>query len=65
MDNGPHACDLIRRFLGEVVPGEGIHSAKMFTSPSGCEIEANALFRKPRQRRGPNCMRAGRSARAT
>jgi predicted dehydrogenase len=44
MDNGPHACDLVRQFLGEIVaakgyvrPGAGL--------PPGCESEAFALFR--------------------
>jgi predicted dehydrogenase len=42
MDNGPHACDLIRRFLGEVVVARG--SVQGFVRP-GCEREAYGLFR--------------------
>ena len=44
LDNGPHACDLIRRFLGEVVMAKGFvrHDPRL---PSGCESEAFALFR--------------------
>ena len=42
MDNGPHACDLIRRFLGEVVAARG--SVQNQVRP-GCEIEAHGLFR--------------------
>ena len=45
MDNGPHACDLIRRFLGEVVAGQGVPSARTPDLPAGCETEAYALFR--------------------
>ena len=44
MDNGPHACDLIRRFLGEVVAVKGY----LRQSPGlqqGCETDAFALFR--------------------
>ena len=44
MDNGPHACDLIRRFLGEVVLAKGFIRQDVHL-PSGCEIEAHALFR--------------------
>jgi len=44
MDNGPHACDLIRRLLGEVVAAQGYrrHSVGL---PRDCEPEAYALFR--------------------
>lgn len=44
MDNGPHACDLIRQFAGEVVAAKGYvgHSLDL---PDGCESEALALFR--------------------
>ena len=44
MDNGPHACDLIRRFLGEVVAAKG-YRRETIGLPRGCEIEAFALFR--------------------
>src|SRR4051794_37836471 len=37
MDNGPHACDLVRRFLGEVVAARG--SVSDLVRP-GCEKEA-------------------------
>ena len=44
MDNGPHACDLVRRFLGEVVSvGAAVHDA--LDLPEGCESEAFARFR--------------------
>ena len=44
MDNGPHACDLIRLFLGEVVAAKG--SRRLVPElPNGCEMEAFALFR--------------------
>src|SRR4051812_42956760 len=42
MDNGPHACDLIRRFLGEVVSARG--TLRDHVRP-GCEKEAHAVFR--------------------
>jgi predicted dehydrogenase len=42
MDNGPHACDLIRRFLGEVVTAHG--SVDDPVHP-GCEREAHGVFR--------------------
>ncbi|MBX6315154.1 MAG: Gfo/Idh/MocA family oxidoreductase [Isosphaeraceae bacterium] len=44
MDNGPHACDLIRRFLGEVVAAQG-YVTDALGLPEGCESEAFALFR--------------------
>ncbi len=44
MDNGPHACDLIRRFLGEVVLAKGFVRQDVHL-PAGCETEAYALFR--------------------
>ncbi len=44
VDNGPHACDLIRQFLGEVVAAKGNVSNRLNLSP-GCESEAYALFR--------------------
>jgi predicted dehydrogenase len=44
MDNGPHACDLIRRLLGEVVLAKGFIRQDVHL-PNGCEIEAHALFR--------------------
>jgi predicted dehydrogenase len=44
MDNGPHACDLIRRFLGEVVLAKGFVRQDVHL-PNGCEVEAHALFR--------------------
>jgi predicted dehydrogenase len=42
MDNGPHACDLIRRFLGEVVAARGTVCDHVVP---GCEKEAHAVFR--------------------
>jgi predicted dehydrogenase len=42
MDNGPHACDLIRRFLGEVASARG--SVCDHVRP-GCEKEAQGVFR--------------------
>jgi predicted dehydrogenase len=44
MDNGPHACDLIRLLLGEV---ESAHGTLRRGSdlPENCEVEAYALFR--------------------
>lgn len=44
IDNGPHACDLIRQFLGEVVAVKG-YRRESHHLPVGCEIEAYALFR--------------------
>ncbi len=44
MDNGPHACDLVRRFLGEVVAAEG-YVRDTLGLPWGVESEAFALFR--------------------
>jgi predicted dehydrogenase len=44
MDNGPHACDLVRRFLGEVVVAQGCVRDSL-ELPTGCESEAYALFR--------------------
>ncbi|WP_435008090.1 Gfo/Idh/MocA family protein [Tundrisphaera lichenicola] len=44
MDNGPHACDLIRRFLGEVVLAKGFVRQDVHL-PSGCETEAHGLYR--------------------
>ncbi len=44
MDNGPHACDLIRRLLGEVVLAKGMVRQDL-NLPAGCESEAFGLFR--------------------
>lgn len=44
MDNGPHACDLIRQFAGEAVAAKG-YVADPLDLPEGCESEAFALFR--------------------
>ncbi len=44
MDNGPHACDLIRRFLGEVVLAKGFVRQDVHL-PAGCETEGYGLFR--------------------
>lgn len=44
MDNGPHACDLIRRLLGEVVAATG-YLRSVPGLPRGCDVEAFALFR--------------------
>jgi predicted dehydrogenase len=44
MDNGPHACDLVRLFLGEVVAASGGVGDAMGL-PAGCESEASATFR--------------------
>lgn len=44
MDNGPHACDLVRRFLGEVVAARGRVNNDLGLS-DGCESEATAWFR--------------------
>jgi len=48
IDNGPHACDLIRRFLGEIAVVQGTirHDPN---DDFGCESEAFALFRSRRQ----------------
>jgi predicted dehydrogenase len=43
MDNGPHACDLIRRFLGEIVTARG-ELRNTLGLPPGCESEALAVF---------------------
>jgi predicted dehydrogenase len=43
MDNGPHACDLIRRFLGEIRVAHG-QTENRLDLPGGCESEALALF---------------------
>jgi predicted dehydrogenase len=44
MDNGPHACDLVRRFLGEVVAARG-SLGNTAGLPEGCESEATGWFR--------------------
>jgi len=44
MDNGPHACDLIRRLLGEVVAVKG-YRRRSLSLPRDCEPEAYALFK--------------------
>ena len=44
IDNGPHACDLIRRLLGEVVAAKG-YRGESPDLPRVCEIVAYALFR--------------------
>jgi predicted dehydrogenase len=44
MDNGPHACDLIRRFLGEVEVARGVLRHEP-NDASGCEYEAFAIYR--------------------
>jgi predicted dehydrogenase len=44
IDNGPHACDLIRRLLGEVASVEG-RVRDTLGLPEGCESEAEAHFR--------------------
>ena len=44
MDNGPHACDLIRLLIGEVVLAKGF-ARQDVRYPTGCEVEAFALFR--------------------
>jgi predicted dehydrogenase len=44
IDNGPHACDLIRQIAGEVVAAKGYVSSPL-DLPEGCESEALALFR--------------------
>jgi predicted dehydrogenase len=43
MDNGPHACDLIRQLLGEVRSGAGDVENKL-NLPTGCESDAVARF---------------------
>ncbi|WZO96371.1 Gfo/Idh/MocA family oxidoreductase [Isosphaeraceae bacterium EP7] len=43
-DNGPHACDLIRHLLTEVVAVKGYVQQGLHL-PEGCETEAFALFR--------------------
>ncbi len=44
MDNGPHACDLVRQFLGEIVAAQG-YVRDSLGLPWGVESEAFALFR--------------------
>lgn len=44
IDNGPHACDLIRQLSGETVAAKGYVSSPL-DLPEGCESEAFALFR--------------------
>lgn len=44
MDNGPHICDLVRHFLGEVVAAKG-YLRQGSGLPGSCETEAYALFR--------------------
>jgi predicted dehydrogenase len=44
IDNGPHACDLIRRLLGEVALAEG-RVRDTLGLPEGCESEAETHFR--------------------
>ena len=44
MDNGVHACDLARKFLGEVVAATG-YARDALGLPFGIESEAFALFR--------------------
>jgi predicted dehydrogenase len=41
IDNGPHACDLVRRLLGEVVAARG--TLRNHIRP-GCEMEAHGVF---------------------
>jgi predicted dehydrogenase len=43
MDNGPHACDLIRQFLGEVQSVEASIENRL-DLPIGCESDATAWF---------------------
>jgi len=43
MDNGPHACDLVRRFMGEVCSAEG-YTEDGLDLPAGVESDAYALF---------------------
>ena len=44
MDNGPHACDLVRRLMVEVVSAQGC-LRQSASAPKDCELEAFALFR--------------------
>ena len=44
VDHGPLACDLIRRFVGEVVLAKGFVRQEV-RLPHGCESEAFGLFR--------------------
>jgi predicted dehydrogenase len=44
MDNGPHVCDLVRHFLGEVVAAKG-YVRRGSALPERCETEAFALYR--------------------
>lgn len=44
MDNGPHACDLIRLILGQVIAVKG-YTRQDPDLPRNCESEAFALFR--------------------
>ena len=44
MDNGPHACDLVRKFLGEVGAAQG-YVRDSIGLPWGIESEAFAQFR--------------------
>jgi len=44
MDNGAHACDLVRCFLGEVAAVRG-KATNTLDLPIGCESEATAWFR--------------------
>ncbi len=44
MDNGPHACDLIRKFAGEIIAAKG-YVTDTIGLPEGCESEAFAIFR--------------------
>jgi predicted dehydrogenase len=43
MDNGPHACDLIRQFLGEIESVEA-YVLNQLDLPEGCESDATAWF---------------------
>jgi predicted dehydrogenase len=46
MDNGPHVCDLVRQFLGEIVAAKGyVRPGAPTGLPTDCESEAFALFR--------------------
>lgn len=44
IDNGPHACDLVRKFMGEVTAVKA-YVQDVIGLPEGCESEAYALFR--------------------
>jgi predicted dehydrogenase len=44
IDNGPHACDLVRRCVGEVAAGQG-YCRQTRELPDRCESEVFALFR--------------------